>query len=398
LEHSGGRVDQGRGNSALKILVTGASGFIGTHLIPQLVQLGHDVRTMSRGSAIPARLAGLKIEHVYGDVSNPEAVKSAVRGCKIVYHLAGLVSYKKKDQARQYGTNVLGTRYVMAACLQAGVERVVHTSSVAALGIPKDDTMGTEDLAYNLSGKGLGYCDTKHEAEQEVLQAYKDGLNVVMLNPGIIFGEGDTHPHHHAIFAAMSKGSLIGVPPGGVTFSDINDVVKAEVACIERGKAGERYVIVSANLTYMEAAAIFAKVAGSRPPLFAVPGPLISLAGFLSEEILPAFGIIPPLTRQNAWLSRYKIFFSSEKAVQELGISFTPFEETVRRTAPYYLRRGSEGTAQIAGNTAKEGSAGALVEHTGKAIDQVNQDYTHEATAGATQGGVDEAADQSPHA
>jgi len=373
---------------------------------------------MSRGSATPAKLAGLKIEHVYGDVSNPESVKSAVRGCQIVYHLAGLVSYKKKDQARQYGTNVLGTRHVMAACLQAGVERVVHTSSVAALGIPKDQTMGTEDLAYNLSGKGLSYCDTKHEAEQEVLQAHRAGLNVVMLNPGIIFGEGDTHPHHHAIFAAMSKGSLIGVPPGGVTFSDIDDVIRAEVACIERGKAGERYVIVSANLTYMEAAAIFAKVAGARPPLFAIPGPLISLAGFLSEDILPAFGIIPPLTRQNAWLSRHKIFFSSEKAAHELGISFTPFEETVRRTAPYYLKRGAEGAAQTAGDAGKESSAGTTEEaivkaaddtagevtagaggdHTGNAIEQVNQDYTQESTAGATHGGIDQTHDQSPHA
>jgi dihydroflavonol-4-reductase len=323
----------------LKILVTGASGFIGTHLVPRLVQLGHDVRTVGRSTVPPPKLAGIKIEHTYGDITNPESVKKAVAGCDMVYHLAGLVSYKKKDEFRQNAINVIGTRHVMTACLQAGVKRVVHTSSIAAMGIPKRGTIGTEDLEYNLAGRGLTYCDTKHEAELEVLKVYKDGLNVIILNPGIIFGEGDTHPHHHAIFAAMSKGSLLGVPPGGIPFSDINDVIEAEIACIDKGTFGQRYCVVSANLSFMDAAAVFAKVAGTRRPLLEIPGPFLVIAGLLSEDILPGFGVNPPLTRQNAWLCQHKIFFSSEKAQKELGIKLTPFEEMVRRTAPYYLGR-----------------------------------------------------------
>ena len=119
-----------------------------------------------------------------------------------------------------------------------------------------------EDIEYNLTGLGLTYCDTKHEAELEALQCFRKGLKVIILNPGIIFGEGDTHPHHHAIFAAMSKGSLIGVPAGGVTFSDINDVVDAHLSAIEKGLPGERYVIGSINLSFREAATIFAAVNG----------------------------------------------------------------------------------------------------------------------------------------
>jgi len=323
----------------LKILVTGASGFIGTHLVPRLVQLGHDVRTLGRSTSPPAKLANVKIEHISADITNPEAVKKAVIGCDMVYHLAGLVSYKKKDEFRQNGTNVVGTRHVMAACLAAGVKRVIHTSSIAAIGIPKKGTIGDETLEYNLEGRGLTYCDTKHQAEIEALNAYKDGLNVIILNPGIIFGEGDTHPHHHAIFAAMSKGSLLGVPPGGIPFSDINDVIDAEIACIDKGTFGERYCVVSANLSFMDAAGVFAKVAGTRKPLLVIPGPFLVVAGLLSEDILPGFGVNPPLTRQNAWLCQHKIFFSSDKAQKELGIKLTPFEETVRRTAPYYLGR-----------------------------------------------------------
>jgi dihydroflavonol-4-reductase len=323
----------------VKILVTGASGFIGTNLVPRLVRLGHEVRTIGRANHPHAKFANMNIEHYHGDITNPEQVKNAAQGCDMVYHLAGLVSYKKRDVSRQYGTNVLGTRHVMEACLEAKVKRVVHTSSVAAMGLPKRGEIGTEEMEYNLSGRGLTYCDTKHEAELEVEKAFKDGLNVITLCPGIIFGEGDTHPHHHAIFAAMSKGSLIGVPAGGVTFSDINDVVDAHLACIDNGRFGERYAIVSANLSYKEAANVFAKIAGSRPPLFEIPGPLLVLAGNLSEDFLPSFGINPPLTRQNAWLCQHKIFFSSAKAESELGLKPTPFEETVRRTAPYYLGR-----------------------------------------------------------
>ncbi len=321
----------------MKILVTGASGFIGQHLVPKLAQLGHDVRTMSRASAQPAEFDRLKIEHLYGDVANPESVKSAVRGCEIVYHLAGLVSYKNKDRARQFGTNVLGTRHVVAAALEAGVKRLVHTSSVAAMGLPSPRTIGTEALEYNLAGRGLSYCDTKHEAELEVLKGCEDGLNAIILNPGIIFGEGDTHPHHHAIFAAISKRSLIAVPPGGVTFSDIQDVIAAELACLDHGRSGERYAVVSANLTYAEAAAVFARVTGKRRAIIPLPGTILSLAGFLSEQVLPRFGIYLPLTMQNAWLAQRKIFFTSEKAEQELGIQFTSFEETLKRTTPYYL-------------------------------------------------------------
>jgi len=307
--------------------------------VPRLTSLGHDVRTFGRASAAPQALVKLGVEHARGDVTNPEQVAQAVEGCQMVFHLAGLVSYRKKDLARQYAVNVVGTRHVMQACLKEKVARVVHTSSVAALGLPRKGEIGDEEIEYNLKGLGLAYCDTKHEAEQEVMKFYSNGLNVIILNPGIIFGEGDTHPHHHAIFAAMSKGALIGVPPGGVTFSDINDVVDAYVSCLERGRFGQRYALVSSNLSFKEAAYIFAKLNGARPPLFKIPGALLVTLGTFAEDFLPTMGINPPLTRQAAWLSQYEIFFSPDKARAELGFHQTPFEETVKRTAPYYLGR-----------------------------------------------------------
>lgn len=223
----------------MKILITGASGFIGTKLVSKLISDGYSVRTFGRS---PLQ-SSVNAEHIIGDIVDGNAVNKAVSGCDIVFHLAGLVSYSKADTERQYKINVLGTDNIMKAALLNRVKRVIHTSSIAAMGIPESGTTGSEDIKYNLSGLGLNYCDTKHEAEEVALNYARQGLSVVVLNPGIILGEGDTHKHHKIIFLAMAKGWLIGCPKGGVTFCDIEDVVQAHINSITRGRSGQRYVL-----------------------------------------------------------------------------------------------------------------------------------------------------------
>lgn len=325
-----------------KILVTGASGFIGSNLVTRLVNDGYSVTTFGRSGTPSKKLRDLPIEHISGDVTNIESLYQAMNGQEVVFHLAGLVSYKKKDVHRQYGVNVVGTRNVMEAALRADVKRVIHTSSVAAMGIPKDGEIGDESLEYNLGGLGLNYCDSKYAAEQEVKTIFGRGLPVIILSPGITFGQGDQHPHHHAIFTAMAKGALLGVPKGGVTFSDINDVVDAHVNAIEKGTPGERYALVSANLTYRQAAEVFARVQGVRAPMFEIPSALMIGLGSLAEAVMPVFGMQSPVSRQAAWLAQHKIFFSSDKAIAELDFKPTNFEDTIRRVAPYYLYQKSK--------------------------------------------------------
>ncbi|MBX3077067.1 SDR family NAD(P)-dependent oxidoreductase [Candidatus Obscuribacterales bacterium] len=320
-----------------KVLVTGASGFIGSNLVQRLVDEGYQVKTFGRSGTASKKLRDLPIEHLSGDVTNLESIHRAMDDIDVVFHLAGLVSYKKKDVHRQYAVNVVGTRNVLEAALRAGVGRVIHTSSVAAMGIPKSGEIGTEELEYNLGGLGLNYCDSKYAAEQEVKQIFKRGLPVITLSPGITFGEGDKHPHHHAIFTALAKGALVGVPKGGVTFSDINDVVDAHIAAIDKGTPGERYALVSANLSYRQAAEIFSKVQGVRPPMFEIPASILVGLGTLAEAVMPMFGMQSPVSRQAAWLAQHKIFFSSDKAMRELDFKPTPFEDTIRRVSPYYL-------------------------------------------------------------
>ncbi len=321
-----------------KVLVTGASGFFGANLVRLLCEKGYQVRTFSRAGAPPKPLRDLPLEHFVGDLTNRERVYEAVAGCDIVFHMAGLISYKAKDANRQFTVNVIGTRYVMQACLEAKVGRVIHTSSVAAMGVPPQgaNSMADENFEYNLDGLNLNYCDSKHLAENEVLNAHDRGLNAVILCPGITFGEGDHHSHHKAIIASMEKWPFVVVPPGGVTFCDINDVMQAHMSAINNGAAGSRYAIVSANLTFKEAAEIYLKTFNRQKPIFVVPAPILMAVSLYLEAISYMFGKEPTFNRQTSFLSAKKIFFSPQKAIDELGFKQTPFEDTIKRLAPYY--------------------------------------------------------------
>lgn len=323
-----------------KIFMTGASGFVGSRLCRILLETGHQVSTFGRSNVDIDPAYRDRHRHINGDITNQEEVFNALsdaNGYDVVYHLAGFISYRKKDKDKQYAINVLGTRYIVEACLKYNVPRLIHTSSVAALGISSDGKPADESIEYNLKGKGLNYCDTKHNAELEVQKGVKAGLTAIILCPGIILGEGDSHPHHHAIFRSIAKGYLLGWPQGGVMLSDINDVLQVHINAMTMGRSGERYIIGGSNHTFKEAAEITAKIFGSKPPKFPIPDIFLTIAGTLSEQIMPLLGKKPALTKQIAYLAQQKIFFSFEKAKKELNLIPTPFEETIKRTAPYYL-------------------------------------------------------------
>lgn len=319
------------------VLVTGASGFIGSNLVRALVDKGYKVTSLGRAGRAPKNLRDLDIEHVSCDITNKEQVNESLKGFDIIFHLAGLVSYKTKDVQRQYAVNVIGTKNIMEAALRHKAKRVIHTSSIAAMGLPKENEIGTEDLSYNLGGKGLNYCDSKYAAEYEVRESWRNGLPALILSPGITLGEGDTHSHHHAIIKAMAGKSVVYVPPGGVTFSDIKDVIDAHISSITKGTTGERYSIVSDNLTYQDAAKKWCQVFGRSAKIVVVPGWLLMGLSTVAEKWMSLLKKESKVSTQQAWLAQHKIFFSSEKAIKELDFRPTKFEDTIKRTAKYYL-------------------------------------------------------------
>ncbi|MBU6453224.1 MAG: SDR family oxidoreductase [Cyanobacteria bacterium REEB67] len=329
------------------ILVTGASGFIGLHLVRRLLLDGHRVKTLCRtaGSALAIMASqDPRLQNRQGDLLTLEdkELDLLLADIDVVYHLAGLVSYQRRDITRQRLVNVEGTRRLCLAASRRPGLRFIHTSSIAGMGVPeRDGELADESLVYNLSGLNLGYCDSKHESEQVVMRFASEGLDAVILSPGIIFGEGDTHVHHFRIFRSMSQGRALFVPRGGIPFSDINDVIAAHLNALGRGRRGERYCLVSANRTFKEAAQTFARLYMGKQTaasnLLEIPPAVTLIAGFICENILYDFGLKNSLTWQQAWLANKKIFFASDKAVRELGFAPTPFDEMIIRTTPYYL-------------------------------------------------------------
>ena len=330
----------------MQILVTGASGFVGLHLVRRLLARGENVSTLCRHKDQTLDVLAVQYDNLQnrqGDLlqMDPATLGALVAPFDVVYHLAGLVSYQKRDSEKQHLVNVEGTRKLATACARSIKRpRFMHTSSIAGMGVPEvDGDLADESLVYNLSGLGLGYCDSKQESENVVLELVKaENLDAVILSPGIIFGEGDKHSHHFRIFRQMSSGGQRFVPRGGIPFSDINDVIEAHLNAPSMGRKGERYCLVSSNKSFKDAAQTFIQLQGGKPVnLLEFPEMLVLFAGLISENLLFAFGLKDGLTWQQAWLANKKIFFKSDKAIAELAFKPTPFAEMVARTTPYYL-------------------------------------------------------------
>ena len=194
-------------------------------------------------------LEGLPVEHFLGDVLEPEAVARAVAGCDLVFHVAAVASYWRTQREQVYKVNVEGTRIVMEACLAAGVPRAVHTSSVAAIGIPRNGRPADESATFDAFSATFAYADSKHRAEAVVLQAVARGLPAVIVNPGAIYGAGDHNLISGSMVLELARRSVPLVPDGGLCVVDIDAVVQGHLAAAERGRIGERYILGGENLT-----------------------------------------------------------------------------------------------------------------------------------------------------
>ncbi|MGC8774956.1 MAG: SDR family oxidoreductase [Chlorobaculum sp.] len=327
--------------SGIPILITGATGYIGARLLVDMIaRLGDSVRcrvTVREGSDA-SFLRNLPVEIVRADMHDPVAVNEAVKGAEVVFHCAGLIAYTRNFRNRLYDTNVLGTRHIVDACLEAGVKRLVATSSIAAVGSSdaksgiresNEQTTFTEWQRHNV------YMESKHLAELECRRGVAEGLDVVMVNPGVVIGKnsepGMPGSSSNEVLRMIYEGRLPLCPDGATGFVDVRDVADAHIAAWQKGKAGERYIIVSENLSFRELFERIAALPGSRSgKVFRVDGVAGMLAGVGGElfSLLtkrPSFISIESL-RQAAHSSRY----SNQRSVHELGMSYRPFEETLR--------------------------------------------------------------------
>jgi dihydroflavonol-4-reductase len=313
----------------MKILVTGSTGFIGASLCRALLDAGHQVHAFHRATSSLRLLDGLDVEHVIGDLTQPETIQDAMVGIEAVFHAAAWMG--DSEPGKLYSITVEGTREVVQAARKAGVQRFVHTSSVAALGVP---TLGLTSLlnethTWNFRPDYYPYGYAKYLAELEVQKAVAQGLNAVIVNPTLVFGPGDIYRQSKSVVNQVATRKLAVAVEGGINAVHIADVVAGELAAFERGKTGERYILGGENLTLLELIQTIARATSVPVPAMVLPARLVrALSGPIG--LLHNF-LDLPVTVDVLHLAGYYFYYDTRKAQVDLGLPEPlPAEEAIR--------------------------------------------------------------------
>jgi dihydroflavonol-4-reductase len=321
----------------MKALITGATGFVGSHLTRALVESGHNARVLYRSERKLSVLARLEFEALAGDLSDIALLEKACADCDVVFHAAAKADYwKDDDRDALWRVNVDGTRNLLAAARSTRVRRVIFTSSASTIGIRPGAEPADETDAFNLPPERFWYAHTKHEAEKVVAEFVADGLDVVTLNPTVIIGPGDLNAISGSFILETARYQwLVPMSSGGLAVIDVRDVARAHLNAVERGRSGERYILNAANLAYREWFRMIAAACGVRPPIFSTPNWLLEpTARFI--ELLRALGLQTPMDADQTRLGGVHAYFDGGKAQREL---FTPqftIETSLRHTFAWY--------------------------------------------------------------
>lgn len=323
-----------------RVLVTGATGFVGANLARALVERGDHVRVLRRATSRLDALNDVPVEYATGDILQPESLPAAMRGCEVVYHVAALSQYWRSGAEAVYQVNVEGTRHVVQAALAVGVQRLVYTSSVSAIGYSSADAPADETQTFPDELRWFVYGYSKHLAELEVQQAVTHGLPAVIVNPGIVLGPRDVNFVSGSLIRASVSGQLRIVPPGGSNIVHVSDVVSGHIAAAERGRVGERYILGGENLSHRQAAEIIAEVTGGPPPVLTLPAWLLPILARLVDGLNRRSRQPPLVTGQQIRLGSRYFYVKSDKAIRELGLPQTPFRQAVADAYTWYRDHG----------------------------------------------------------
>lgn len=322
-------------------LVTGATGIVGHHLVRALLDRGHEVRVNLRADSPPEPLAGLDVDRVLADVTDRRAVRRAMRGVSNLYHVAGITSLRaaREDYFR---VNVEGTRVVLGEALRAGVEKAVLTSSVSALGPAPDGVTADETQIDGLKGFNFAYPESKLEAEVQALRLAAQGLPLVIVMPGHVFGEGDWRRSSTDIVRRFLRRDIPAYVEGTLCIVDARDVAEGHILAAEKGSLGERYILGGRNFTLTRLFADLGRISGVEPPALRLPVPVAERLA-MASELLPGR---PVTTRGEIELASQRWAYRSTRAKRELGWQQTPHEETLERTVGWWREREGDRLAQ----------------------------------------------------
>ncbi len=326
----------------MKVLVTGATGFVGRAVVENLLRLSPAAEMtlmLQKDDLLPAAWAdtGLRVQR--GDVGERDAVMRAVEGQEVVLHLAGLVSHRRRDRDALIRTNVIGARHIAEACLHYNVRRLVHVSSVGAVGMRTDGVPADEKTSYNWPG-GFVYMESKRDGQLEVLRSVEDkGLNAVVLNPASIMGPGDPRADsaHNRLYRLVHTSPVLPCFAGGLGVVDVRDVAGMILALIEKGQPGRCYIACGANVTYHEVLTAIAREFGQRRRIFCLPGWMLAAAGAVLEHAGDLLGLPAVLTESYGRLSGWHCYYDNRQSCTELNWRYIPFERTIADGCRFWL-------------------------------------------------------------
>jgi dihydroflavonol-4-reductase len=326
----------------MKTLVTGAAGFIGAHVTRKLVERGREVRAMLAPNEDASPLDGLDVEIVRGDIRDPEACRAAVQGCRRAFHLAAIYKIWTPDDKVIFDVNVTGSANLLWACLRAGVERVVYTSSIAAIGQRDDGLPADEETPFNLWRDANAYIRSKYVSEQVALTFAREGLPLVVVNPTFPFGAGDRAPTPtgQILLNTLNRRSP-GILDGGFNAVDVEDVAEGHLGAEERGRVGERYILGNVNFLFKDFVRLIAEVTGRAVPSRTVPYPVYYGIAAIAEMVSDRFTHKHPIaTRKAVKYVHRPLFFDPSKARRELGLPQTDIRDTIRKAVQWFEEHG----------------------------------------------------------
>lgn len=326
----------------MKALVTGATGFVGAAVARAVAATGADVRVMVRQDSERGNLDGLPAEHVQGDLRNPDSLRHALAGCRQLYHVAGHYALWAQNPSIFYDINVTGTRLLMEAARDIGVERIVYTSTIGAIGLPDGGGPGTEQTPLSLGQITGDYKRSKYLAEQEVLKLTRAGLPVVIVNPSAPVGERDIKPTPTGqMIVDFMKGRMPAYIETGMNLIDVDDVATGHVRAMERGRIGERYILGNKNLMLREIFDALSKLTGVSAPTIKLPRLAILPLAYANQWIANYFTHQPPrIPLEGVKMAKYKMHYDCSKAVRELGLPQPPIEIALEKAVRWFRAYG----------------------------------------------------------
>jgi dihydroflavonol-4-reductase len=326
----------------MKAFVTGGNGFVGSAVVRKLLAEGHEVRCLVRPSGNTRMLEGLPVECISGDLGDTSLLQKAISGCNWVFHVAALYAYWGYSWGDFYKSNVQGTRNLLDAAAMSGVKRIVHTSSIASLGIPADGTPGTEDTPVTIRDMLSDYKRSKFLAEQVVREFVQQGVPVVVVNPAAPVGVGDYKPTQTGkMILDFLNGKMPAYVDTGLTIVDVDDVANGHLLAMQKGTVGDRYILGGDNLSLKQVLDLLSELS-SRPEVRARIPRAVALAwAYVDTTLARIFpDHIPAATPAAVRVSSKKEYFSSAKAIRDLGYAFIPAHDALRKAVEWYRANG----------------------------------------------------------